>query len=113
MRIQISGHHVDVTPALRDYVNNKLDRLQRHFDNITKTQVTLSVEKIRQKAEAIVHVSGADIFAASESADMYAAIDTLADKLDRQIIRHKEKLKSHKVGNGNGNAMPINHDDNP
>ncbi len=111
MRTQISGHHVDVTPALRDYVNNKLERLERHFDNITKTQVTLSVEKIRQKAEAIVHVSGADFFAASESADMYAAIDTLADKLDRQIIKHKEKLKSHKVGNGN--VMPVIDDEPP
>lgn len=110
MRIQISGHHVDVSPALREFVNNKLERLERHFDNITKTQVTLSVEKKRQKAEAIVYVSGADIFAASENADMYAAIDALADKLDRQVIRHKEKLKNHKVGNGN--AMPIMDDDN-
>lgn len=96
MHIMISGHHVDLTDAMRDYVNSKLTRVERHFDNITKTQVTLSVEKKRQKAEATVHVSGADIFAASESEDMYAAIDTMADKLDRQIIKHKEKVRSHK-----------------
>ncbi|MFK7732021.1 MAG: ribosome-associated translation inhibitor RaiA [Pseudomonadales bacterium] len=96
MQVQISGHHVDLTDSLRDYVNSKLTRIERHFDNITNTHVTLSVEKIRQKAEATVHVSGADIFAASESDDMYAAIDTLADKLDRQIIKHKEKMRSHK-----------------
>ncbi len=96
MQIQISGHHVDLTDSLRDYVNSKLTRIERHFDNITMAQVTLSVEKIRQKAEATVHVSGADLFAASESNDMYAAIDALADKLDRQVIKHKEKVRSHK-----------------
>ncbi|MEM8499498.1 MAG: ribosome-associated translation inhibitor RaiA [Pseudomonadota bacterium] len=99
MQVQISGHHVDLTDSLRDYVNSKLTRIERHFDNITNTHVTLSVEKIRQKAEATVHVSGADIFAASESEDMYAAIDTLADKLDRQIIKHKEKMRNHKGAN--------------
>jgi putative sigma-54 modulation protein len=91
MQINVSGHHVDVTPALRDYVNNKLSKLQRHFDNITKTEVTLTVEKIIQKAEATVHVAGADLFAACESEDMYAAIDLMTDKLDRQLIKHKEK----------------------
>jgi putative sigma-54 modulation protein len=91
MHINISGHHVDVTTPMRDYVINKMERLERHFDQITTTQVTLSVEKLRQKAEACLHVSGADIFAQSESADMYASIDTLVDKLDRQIIKHKEK----------------------
>jgi putative sigma-54 modulation protein len=93
MQITVSGHHIDVTPALRDYVTSKLSRLQRHFDNITNTAVTLTVEKLVQKAEATVHVAGADLFAASESADMYAAIDALADKLDRQVIKHKEKTK--------------------
>ncbi|AKH68858.1 ribosomal subunit interface protein [Spongiibacter sp. IMCC21906] len=91
MQITVSGHHVDVTPALRDYVNNKLSKLQRHFDNITNSDVTLSVEKLIQKAEATVHVAGADLFATSESQDMYAAIDSLTDKLDRQLIKHKEK----------------------
>jgi putative sigma-54 modulation protein len=93
MQITVSGHHVDVTPALRDYVNTKLSRLQNHFDQITNTAVTLTVEKLVQKAEATVHVTGANLFAACESEDMYAAIDSLADKLDRQLIKHKEKLK--------------------
>jgi putative sigma-54 modulation protein len=96
MQIQISGHHVDVTDSLREYVNTKLGKVQRHFDNITNGHVTLTVEKNRQKAEATVHVSGADLHAASESEDMYAAIDNLADKLDRQVIKHKEKLRNHK-----------------
>ena len=91
MQITVSGHHVDVTPALRDYVKNKLTKLQRHFDNITNTDVTLTVEKLVQKAEATVHVAGADLFATCESEDMYAAIDSLTDKLDRQLIKHKEK----------------------
>ncbi|MAY38481.1 MULTISPECIES: ribosome hibernation-promoting factor, HPF/YfiA family [Spongiibacter] len=91
MQITVSGHHVEVTPALREYVNNKLAKLQRHFDNITNTDVTLSVEKLVQKAEATVHVAGADLFATCESEDMYAAIDSLTDKLDRQLIKHKEK----------------------
>ncbi|GAB3372094.1 ribosome-associated translation inhibitor RaiA [Spongiibacter taiwanensis] len=91
MQITVSGHHVEVTPALRDYVNNKLSKLQRHFDNITNTDVTLTVEKLIQKAEATVHVAGADLFATCESQDMYAAIDSLTDKLDRQLIKHKEK----------------------
>ena len=96
MRINISGHHVEVTDPLKDYVTSKMERLERHFDNITTTQVTLSVEKLRQKAEASVHVSGADIFAQSESQDMYASIDSLVDKLDRQIIKHKEKQTNRK-----------------
>ena len=95
MQINISGHHVEVTPALREYVLSKLDRLQRHFDQITNTDVTLIVEKLVQKAEASIHVSGADIYAESESDDMYAAIDMLADKLDRQLIKHKEKHRGH------------------
>ena len=93
MQITVSGHHVDVTPALRDYVTTKLSKLQRHFDNITNSAVTLTVEKLIHKAEATVHVAGADLFALSESEDMYAAIDALADKLDRQLIKHKEKIK--------------------
>ena len=93
MQITVSGHHVDVTQPLREYVDTKLGRLQRHFENITNAVVTLSVEKQRQKAEANVHVAGKDLFAAVESEDMYAAIDILADKLDRQLIKHKEKQK--------------------
>lgn len=98
MHINVSGHHVEVTTALHDYVLNKLSRLQRHFDNITTTDVTLTVEKMVQKAEASVHVAGADLFAAAESTDMYAAIDDLTDKLDRQLIKHKEKTIDRKQG---------------
>jgi putative sigma-54 modulation protein len=95
MQLNVSGHHVEVTDPLREYVESKFERLQRHFDQITNTQVTLIVEKLVQKAEATVHISGADIFAHAESADMYAAIDALADKLDRQLIKHKEKTRGH------------------
>ncbi len=95
MQITVSGHHVEVTTPLREYVHTKMERLQRHFDNITNTDVTLVVEKLVQKAEATIHVSGADIFANAESEDMYAAIDQLVDKLDRQLIKHKEKNRGH------------------
>jgi ribosome hibernation promoting factor len=95
MQINISGHHVDLTPAIKSYVNSKLDRLERHHDRITSTNVILSVDKLRQKAEASVHVSGKDFFADCESEDLYAAIDLLADKLDRQLIKYKEKMRSH------------------
>jgi putative sigma-54 modulation protein len=94
MQITISGHHVDVTEPLREYVLSKFERLQRHSEQITKTDVTLIVEKLVQKAEATIHVAGADIFATADSEDMYAAIDLLADKLDRQLIKHKEKSRS-------------------
>ena len=102
MQLNVSGHHVEVTVPLREYVESKFQRLQRHFDQITKTEVTLIVEKLRQKAEANVHISGADIFAASESDDMYAAIDELIRKLDSQVRRHKEKSTSH---HRNGGAL--------
>jgi putative sigma-54 modulation protein len=95
MQITISGHHVEVTEPLREYVLSKIERLQRHSEQITKTEVTLVVEKLIQKAEATIHVAGADIFANAESEDMYAAIDLLSDKLDRQLIKHKEKSRDH------------------
>lgn len=96
MQINITGHHVELTDALNEYVHSKFDKLERHFDNITNAQVTLSVEKQRQQAEADVHIAGGQIFATHEHDDMYAAIDGLIDKLDRQIIKHKEKMKAHK-----------------
>lgn len=96
MQVNISGHHVDVSDALREYVDSKFERLQRHYSQITKVDVTLIVEKkIIQKAEANVHIAGKDLFAAADSEDMYAAIDALADKLDRQLIKHKEKHRAH------------------
>ena len=95
MQLTISGHHIDVTEALREYVTTKMSRLERHHDRITNTHVILSVDKLQQKAEATLHISGADLFADSESQDLYAAIDLLTDKLDRQLIKHKEKHRNH------------------
>ncbi len=95
MQINLSGHHVDITPSLRAYVSNKLKRLARHSDCITDTHVVLTVEKLVRKAEAQVHVTGDNLYAEAESHDMYASIDALADKLDRQVKRHKEKLNDH------------------
>ncbi len=91
MQLNITGHHVELTESLKDYVTNKLQKLERHFDHISNVQVTLSVQKLRQIAEATLHISGADIHATAEQEDMYAAIDLLVDKLDRQILKHKEK----------------------
>jgi putative sigma-54 modulation protein len=95
MQINITGHHVEVTEALRDYVDNKFTKLERHFDHINNVHVILNVEKLNHKAEASLHLSGTEVFATSEHNDMYAAIDSLIDKLDRQVIRHKEKVKRH------------------
>lgn len=96
MQLTVSGHHVDVTPSLRTYVESRLNKLDRHFDNITGTTVTLSIDKLEQKAEANVRVGGATIFANSVDKDMYAAIDNLSDKLDRQLLKHKEKVRAHR-----------------
>ena len=96
MQINVSGHHVDVTDSLRSYVESKLDKLERHYDRITNMQVILSVEKQRQKAESTVRIQGGEVYADAESEDLYAAIDKLADKLDRQLIKQKEKMKDHK-----------------
>ena len=95
MQISITGHHMDVTRALKDYIVNKFSRLERHFDNMTKIHVILTVEKERQKAEAQIHISRGNVFADMEHDDMYAAIDRLVDKLDRQLKKHKEKNTNH------------------
>lgn len=95
MQVNVSGHQLEVTDALRSYVQDKLTRLERHFDKITSIQVTLSVDKLVQKAEATLRLAGGDIAASAEHTDMYAAIDQLMDKLDRQLIKFKEKLKDH------------------
>ena len=100
MQISVTGHHVDVTQPLKSYVDSKFERLERHFDNVTNVHVILSVEKLRQKAEATLHVNGASVFADSVHEDMYAAIDALIDKLDRQVLKHKEKKTSHRNNNG-------------
>jgi len=96
MQLNITGHHVDVSDALRAYVTEKFDKLKRHFDHMTNVHVVLEVEKLNQKAEAVLHMSGAEIFANCTKDDMYAAIDGLTDKLDRQILKHKEKISRHR-----------------
>ena len=91
MQLSITGHHIDVTEPLKAYVTEKLEKLNRHSDQITNVHVVLSVEKLEQRAEANVHVAGAELFADATTEDLYAAIDLLSDKLDRQLIKHKEK----------------------
>lgn len=100
MHIILSGHHVEITDPLRDYVNSKMERLERHFDNVTDLHVVLSVEKLRQKAEATLLLSGNKLFADAIEEDMYAAIDALVDKLDRQLKKHKEKVTDHHRSEG-------------
>lgn len=95
MQINLTGHHVEITDSLKDYVDTKFTKLERHFDHINNVHVILNVEKLNQKAEATLHLSGTEVFATSQHNDMYAAIDSLIDKLDRQVIKHKEKVKRH------------------
>lgn len=95
MHITVSGQQMDVTDTLRDYASEKIRRIQKHFDHVTNTNVVLHVEKNRHKAEATIHAKGATLHADAAGADMYAAIDALADKLDRQVLKHKERLADH------------------
>ncbi|GJM10805.1 MAG: ribosomal subunit interface protein [Lysobacteraceae bacterium] len=95
MQISLTGQHIDITPALREYVSTKMDRIERHFDHVVDVHVVLDVNKLQHRAEATLHLPGRSVFAESTERDMYAAIDGLTDKLDRQIIKHKEKLTDH------------------
>lgn len=95
MNLNITGHHIEVTPALRDYVSGKVDKVIRHFDHVTSVHVILSVEKLVQKADITLHVKGKDIYADSSDTDLYAAIDKLVDKLDRQVLKYKNKNQDH------------------
>jgi putative sigma-54 modulation protein len=95
MQINITGHHVEVTQALREYVTTKFDKLDRFFDKINNVQVILTVDKLHQIAEATLHINGGEIHAKADSENMYAAIDSLTDKLVRQLNKHKDKLNSH------------------
>jgi putative sigma-54 modulation protein len=95
MQLNLTGHHVEVTQPLRSYVAKKLERIGRHFDQVIDVHCVLTVEKLQQKAEATLHVSGCFIHANATDADMYAAIDLLTDKLDRCIKKHKEKRADH------------------
>ena len=96
MNLQLTGHQLPITPAIREYVEVKLQRITHHFDNVIDVNIIMSVEKLEQKVEATVHVRGRDIFCEASAKDMYAAIDGLVDKLDRTIIKHKEKTLSHR-----------------
>ena len=98
MNLQISGHHLEITPAIHDYVTGKLERVTRHFDNVIDVNVILSVDKLKQKAEVTVHLSGKDVFVEAIDEDLYAAVDSLADKLDRQIQKYKQKVQDHHRG---------------
>lgn len=102
MNLNINGHHLEVTPAIRSYVIEKLGRVKRHFDHVIDASVTLSVVKLVQKADVTLHVRGKDIHAEASHENLYAAIDALADKLDRQVLRHKDKLTNH-------NHTPLKH----
>lgn len=95
MNLIITGHHLDVTPAIRGYVEEKLKRVTRHFDHVIDVSVILTVEKLKHKAEVNLHVAGRDIYVEAIEADMYASIDVLIDKLDRQVLKHKEKSNGH------------------
>jgi putative sigma-54 modulation protein len=94
MNLNVSGHHLDVSPAIRTYVSEKLDRVTRHFDHVIDAHVILSVDKLLRKAEVTLHVRGKDIHAECIDADLYAAIDLLVDKLDRQVIKYKDKANA-------------------
>ena len=107
MQITITGQQIDVTPPLRDYVSEKLSRIERHFDNVTQTNVVLHVEKARHLAEATISAKGATLHANAEAADMYAAIDALASKLDRQVKKHKEKSSDHHRNGGALKDQPL------
>ena len=97
MQLNLTGRHIDITPAIRSYVTRKFERLQRHFDHVTNVHVILTIEKERRKAEATLHVNRANLYADAQHSDMYAAIDDLAHKLDRQVKKHKEKLSRHRA----------------
>jgi putative sigma-54 modulation protein len=100
MNLQFTGHHLEVTPALREYVQSKLSRISNHFDHVIDVKITMRVEKLAQKVEATLHVPGNDLHAECADENMYSAIDLLADKLDRQVLRHKEKNADHHKTNG-------------
>jgi putative sigma-54 modulation protein len=106
MNLQLTGHHVEITSAIRDYVVSKLARIERHFDHVIDVNVIMTVEKLDQRIEANVHLSGKDIHVQSRDGDMYAAIDDLIDKLDRQVLRHKERFQVNRHAQGGVKRIP-------
>jgi putative sigma-54 modulation protein len=101
MKVNMTGHHVEITSAIRDYINEKMTRIERHFENATDINLILTVEKLEHKAEATLNVSGNTLHAHAVDQDMYAAIDALTDKLDRQVRKHKEKITDHHARENN------------
>lgn len=97
MQLNVSGHHIEVTDALRGYVETKIEKIERHFDLVSDVNCVLTVEKLRHKAEARVNVNGGTIYADNTEEDMYAAIDGLVDKLERRVRKYKEKLGDHRA----------------
>jgi putative sigma-54 modulation protein len=104
MQLNVSGHHVEITPSMRAYVEKRLERVKRHFDQVIDVHFVMSVDKLVHKAEATLHVSGGNIHADATDSNMYAAIDALTDKLDRSIVKHKEKQRDHHAGEARRNA---------
>ncbi|MEQ1525122.1 MAG: ribosome-associated translation inhibitor RaiA [Gallionella sp.] len=105
MNLHLTGHHLEITPAIREYASGKFGKIKRHFDNVIDVNIILSVDKLRQKAEATVHMSGKDVFVECEDENLYAAIDTLVDKLDRQVVKHKEKLSARRHDSTGNHAI--------
>jgi len=97
MNLNVSGHHLEVTPALRSYVQEKIGRVKRHFDHVIDAHVILTADKVTQKAEVTLHVPGKDLHCECEDGDLYAAIDLLADRLDRQVLKYKDKLQTRRA----------------
>jgi putative sigma-54 modulation protein len=96
MNINLTGRHLDITPAIREHVTSKLGKIKRHFDNLIDINVILSVDKLQQKAEATVHMSGKTVFAETDDSNLYVAIDNLIEMLDRQILKHKDKSSARR-----------------
>jgi len=105
MQLEITGHHIDTTDAIRDHISKKLEKITHHFDQVLNVHVVLTSERAFKIAEATVHVAGHDFFAKDEADDMYAAIDGMIKKLDRQIVKHKEKIRGHNKKSGGVKAM--------
>ena len=97
MQLNLSGHHLDITSSLREHTSDKLSKIKHHFDNVMNVNMILEVQKDVQKAEATIHIRGEDLFAKAQSSDMYVSIDQLVNKLDSQLIKHKEKLHNHRA----------------
>jgi len=95
MQINLAGHHVEITSSLREYVTTKFTKLERHFDHINNVHIVLTVEKLKQSAEATIHLKGNELFASANNEDMYKAIDSLIDKLDKQVLKYKGKINNH------------------